>query len=239
LNLRTVSAAWARVADVSANDLAAERRQLAPALRQRLDELHHDDDRRRMLAARALARAAVVGHVGLRPDSAVEFRQCCPRCGGPHGKPEVLVNGRLGPQVSWSHAGNWVVAVAADSAVGVDLEPVDALAGRDADATRIAPVERDRLVRWVRTEAVLKATGHGLNVDPRLVEVSGADRAAELIRWSGPGRHPRLGLTDLDISADVVAALAVQGTRGFRVRHVEFRENNRPVSASLRVRQIR
>lgn len=71
------------------------------------------------------------------------------------------------------------------------------------------------LLTWARTEAVLKAAGTGLAVDPRALRVSDAagrpevrvmDPAATAALAPAPGT--RWWLTDLDVGADHVAALA-------------------------------
>ena len=62
-----------------------------------------------------------------------------------------------------------------------------------------------------RTEAVLKATGHGLDVDPRLVGISGPDAAPRLETWHGPGRRPAVTLTDLDLGGGFVGCVARLG----------------------------
>jgi 4'-phosphopantetheinyl transferase len=157
---------------------------LSDGERSRLDALRHDDDRRRFVGVRLLLR-----HV-LGPGAGT-LHQSCPRCGGPHGRPTI----RGGPAVSLAHAGDIaVVAVARRRSVGVDVEPGD-----------------DR--RWVRTEAVLKATGHGFEVDPSLVEVG----PHGVVAWAGPGRRPRLRLVDLAVGDGYVAAVAGLGRRSLRV----------------------
>ena len=99
-----------------------------------------------------------------------------------------------------------VVAVARSGvdAVGIDIEPP---AGDMSD-----------LRRWVRTEAVLKATGDGLDVDPSLVEVGARGSALRVVRWDGPGRRPVMRVIDLELGAGLVAALAYAGRRRAEVR---------------------
>jgi 4'-phosphopantetheinyl transferase len=80
--------------------------------------------------------------------------------------------------------------------------------------------QRDALLRWwVRKEAVLKMTGHGLLVDPSHLEVSPPDEPPRLLAWEGPGRHPQVELADLEVDG-AVAALAVGTRRPLRV-HLE------------------
>ncbi|WP_158373726.1 4'-phosphopantetheinyl transferase family protein [Cellulosimicrobium cellulans] len=68
---------------------------------------------------------------------------------------------------------------------------------------------------WARTEAVLKAAGTGLAVDPRSLRVSDAAGRPEVrvvdpaaVAGLAPAPGTRWWLTDLDVGADHVAALA-------------------------------
>lgn len=140
----------------------------------RLAAIRGSDDRDAFIARRWFVREVVAAAAGCGPE-VVTVHQRCPRCGGPHGQPEVAVPGGPPLFASWSSAGALVVVAVDRSPVGVDVA-----AGEDA---------RD----WVRLEAVLKATGHGLDVDPSEVHLSGG----RVRGWDGPGRRPRLRITDL------------------------------------------
>lgn len=85
----------------------------------------------------------------------------CPDCGRRHGAP-LLADGRF---ASVSHASGGSLAAVADRAVGVDVEdrPLRLL-----PAVAVPPGE-DPLQHWTRVEAVLKADGRGLRVDPDAV----------------------------------------------------------------------
>lgn len=97
------------------------------------------------------------------------FSSRCPRCGGGHGR--VQVSG-ADAAVSVSYAGGWaIVAIAA----GEHRIGVDAVVSDPPRLERVLPDSagaRD----WARVEAVLKADGRGLRVDPGAVEVVDADR---------------------------------------------------------------
>jgi 4'-phosphopantetheinyl transferase len=103
--------------------------------------------------------------------------------------------------VSVAHTAARLAVAVADSPCGVDVEDVAAVARSPVAAVLLAPAERDptgtassaaRLARtWVRKEAVLKATGHGLAVDPARLVLGGPDAAPRLLRWDGPGPAPR------------------------------------------------
>jgi phosphopantetheinyl transferase len=129
-----------------------------------------DDERRRIVGVRLLLLDLLTREVG--GGRALVLTQRCERCGGPHGRPIVEVDGGRGPHVSISHAGALGIVAIAPTAVGVDVEP-----------------DRDDLAveEWVRTEAVAKATGRGLDDAPL----------------------PRARVRDVTVATGYVAAVAV------------------------------
>jgi len=129
---------------------------------------------------RWLLRAAV----GAAPGRAIEIRQVCSRCGSrDHGPVAARVVGGAWLHVSLSAHGGYAAAVADSKWVGVDVVVVEeaadpaldhALSPDEVRLVRAAPDpvgQRARL--WARKEAVLKATGRGLQVDPAAVPVLG------------------------------------------------------------------
>ena len=100
----------------------------------------------------------------------VIVRHACPACGSDrHGRPTALVQDGRPTEVSVAHAGAMtLVALTGAGRVGVDLEPLDALAPpgvrHDDD-----PHDVDDLVLWVLKEAFLKASGEGLRRNPGTV----------------------------------------------------------------------
>lgn len=96
----------------------------------------------------------------------------CPRCGGPHGP--VRTGGPYLASVSYAGGIAVVGVVAADaaSAFGIDAEP-DGERGRLTRVLSATASVRD----WIRIEAVLKADGRGLRVDPARVRIEEADAA--------------------------------------------------------------
>ena len=158
--------------------------------------------------------AAEVSRVcGLLPDE-VEIARKCARCGGyTHGRPVVTTPG--GPFVSLSRADGVVaVAVSPDSPVGIDVERVAAGAFPGFADVALHPQERASSPRecsmlWVRKEALLKATGHGLHLDPRQVRISDGEQEPRLLAW--PEQPvPAVHLLDLELG-DWVACVAVLG----------------------------
>lgn len=201
---------------------------LTDSERARLRELRTPTDQDRFRSAHLLARVVVGRFMEVEPSS-IRLQQRCPRCGGPHGRPVASVAGRPPAGVSLSGAGGVVLAAAAFAEIGVDHETygtghltVSEVALTEHErlqlARRPAAQQGDALLRWwVRKEAVLKMTGHGLLVDPSHLEVSSPDEPPRLLAWHGPGRRPRVELADLDVDG-AVAAVAVGTRRALRVQ---------------------
>lgn len=123
----------------------------------------------------------------------------CARCGGAHGR--LRLSG-TDAAVSVSYAEGWAFAVSAFGAtrVGVDAVPVAA-----AGLERVLPGADAR--SWARVEAVLKADGRGLALDPASVRFGGpipdgADWTARI------GDGPALTGWDVVGPAGVVLAVA-------------------------------
>lgn len=119
-----------------------------------------DTSRMTFLAGRVLLRTLVSELTGLNPAD-VPLAATCPDCERPHGCP-TLDGIPLG--VSLAHTDGLVVAAAAwNRPVGIDVE-------RDrpgAESAIGSLTGYAALEHWVRVEAVLKADGRGLRVDPR------------------------------------------------------------------------
>ena len=147
----------------------------------RADRFRRIEDRERYRSAHVLARLVVAELNGLAVDEVV-ITQTCRWCGGAHGRPAVEHPADV--FVSWSHAGERVLAAATRlGPVGVDVESVAAVAR--ARVAEDAPA-------WVRKESLLKATGDGLTIP-----VEKAD--------TGPGAV----VTELDLGTDYAACLTV------------------------------
>lgn len=144
----------------------------------------------------------------LLPGATVSSR--CAACGGDHGRPRVE---GTDAGVSVSYAPGWaVVAVTWNhTRIGVDAVPAGA-----AGLERILPHGGGDAIGWARVEAVLKADGRGLAVDPARVEVRGQGPAwtARIRHAAGDGgvaRKPRdWNGVDIEAPAGLVAAIVVR-----------------------------
>ena len=158
----------------------------------------------------------------------------CPECGtGPeldHGRPGYLLGGApAGLLVSLSRSHGWALLAAgpagaagaggviAGGAVGVDLEHSSGVGFPGFDDVALTPAERQllaalapeeampwRAAAWARKEALLKARGTGLRVEPASVEAFAEPTDGTVLI--------DLDTVALGLPAGFAAALAVVGT---------------------------
>ncbi|MCG2624302.1 4'-phosphopantetheinyl transferase superfamily protein [Arthrobacter sp. I2-34] len=145
----------------------------------------HPEDAAAFLASRALLRLLAAHLLAVPPDqaAALQVTRHCPSCGGTdHGKPQVA-----GLEVSLSRTRTMVLAAAGPAGIrlGADVELVPEEVFEGFDQTVLSPAERrrtgrgragtlDRMRLWTAKEAALKATGHGLTVEPVQLSVEPA-----------------------------------------------------------------
>jgi 4'-phosphopantetheinyl transferase len=179
------------------------------------DERRRADARARpdeAASSAVLARLAV-GHVlGVDPVDVTVGRRCPTCASDAHGVPTVV-----GADLSITRTSGLVaVAVSLVGAVGLDVEERRERLFDGFDDVALSPLEtvetvEDRLRTWARKEALLKACGLGLSVDPRTVVLDGRRVV------SAPAQVGRLDLHDLDLAGHV-GALALPVGAGFVVR---------------------
>ncbi len=174
----------------------------------------------------------VLGEILERDPAELAFERRCTTCGSDqHGKPSPLE--APGWVFSLSYTAQLaVVAVTQGVDVGVDVEELDdtgfegfapaTLAEQEVPAfTGLTGREllEARARVWARKEAVLKATGHGLVVDPAEVLVSGPAEPPALVDWRAEEpRPPAATIVDLDLEAqDHRAAVAALTDRELRI----------------------
>jgi hypothetical protein len=152
---------------------------------------------------------------------------------GPRGRVVRVPGGRptvtgVDLELSFAYAGPIVaIAVTRGRPIGVDAEPLSgrvddslarhALAAPELEAfERLHPsLRRDALLRaWVRKEAVLKAAGVGLQIEPARVETGVGRLTGEPVVVPGAGSFR---LVDLGIEG-FAGALAAGGTAPVRIR---------------------
>ncbi|MEZ5096800.1 MAG: 4'-phosphopantetheinyl transferase superfamily protein [Nocardioides sp.] len=200
---------WAHVDDLTPAHVAC----LDTDERARRARLRHEGDRARFTLGGVLLRA-VVGELDGTDPTRVALDRSCPRCGEQHGP--VTAPGR--PWVaSVAHSGSFAVAAVTEAPgrIGADLETrcphdwTELLPG--GGAGRAGAGRRGAFVRrWVRKEAVLKATGEGLRRPMTTVRVTRTpDGARARLTDAGAALH----VIDLD-PTPLLAAGAPAPTAG-------------------------
>jgi 4'-phosphopantetheinyl transferase len=169
-------------------------------------------DSDRCLLGAVLLRIAAARHLGIRPaDVAVD--RTCGRCGAQHGRPRLPGTSL---RASVSHSGD-IIAVAITSAgeVGVDVEAVRSIDFAAVTESVCTPRERnyvraatDFYTFWTRKEAVLKATGEGLNRPMTDLDVTPPGSAPVLLRL-GSEASPACQMADISVGDGYHAAVAV------------------------------
>jgi 4'-phosphopantetheinyl transferase len=162
----------------------------------------------------AVLRGAVASYCGV-PPGGVTIRSLCRHCGSAeHGRPIADIDTRrTPPHVSLSRArGLIVVAVTDAGPVGVDVELAGAASFPGFAEVALHPAERadddEAATRtWVRKESLLKATGDGLQVDPRQVRLSAPGEPPAVLDW--PALPGPVWLYDLGPEPGFIAAVAV------------------------------
>ncbi len=202
--------------------LARLERTLARDERERARRFASPHDRRRFVVARGLLRE-LLGRYLDRDPASVAFAY------GPAGKPRLGGAAGAGAlRFNLAHSGAVVLyAFAVGRRVGIDVEEVRPLGDLDVLSRSVfssreraqleahPPSRRSRAFfdGWVRKEAVLKASGHGLGAGPSAIEVSLARRDGSLLRTVYGEVRTRAGWTlrSVPMGPRYAAAVAVEG----------------------------
>lgn len=169
--------------------------------------------RRRFIVMHYALRSILSGYTGTLM-AEIEIRR------NQSGKPDLLP--ARGETFSLSHSGLMgVIAITEHRDIGIDVEPLSRAvdyAGlrqrvlgpneqREIDRLRTRADQHAAYVRsWVRKEAVLKASGHGLSHSPRIIDVRGASAEPVLVL----DQHGDWLVTDIALpDPEWVVALAV------------------------------
>lgn len=181
-------------------------------------------------SARPLALHLVVQQARRRfgvDDPDLDLVRRCRSCGSSrHGRPVLVPRGYRAPEtaglphVSLSRTADLTVVALTDAGpVGVDVERSDAASFPGFDLVCLHPEERpaddrERTITWVRKEALLKAVGRGLVVEPSTLRLTEAAEAPALLAWTAPGPPDTpVWLEDLALPDDHVGAVAVLAER--------------------------
>ena len=150
---------------------------LAQAERERATRFVFDRDRQRFIAGHVAMRRALSRYTGIAAADLALTE-------GPHGKPQLT--GSSGVTFNLTHSGGTgLLAVSRESEIGIDLERLILPADPHKLAGSVFTTEECRVLKtmtgaqlaaafftcWTRKEAVLKALGTGMSLDPRDVHV--------------------------------------------------------------------
>jgi 4'-phosphopantetheinyl transferase len=177
--------------------------------KQRRQRYRQPADQDRFVLGAALIRLVAAARIGTEPRK-VRVERACPGCGQPHGKPQLPGTGL---HVSISHSGDLVaLALTSVAPVGVDVEKVTDRDVADLARSVVGPgepiaVPADLYTYWCRKEAIVKATGDGLQLPFPEVVVSPADQPARLVSYAGTTL--RCAVADLSATGGYAAAVAV------------------------------
>lgn len=153
------------------------------------------------LSGRVLLRSLVTELTGM-PPAAIRISARCPDCRGPHGAPVVEDCALF---VNISHCPGAIVAVASwHGAVGVDVEQTPA-AESAIEAIEALTGTAD-LRQWTRLEAVLKADGRGLRIDPAAVTIN---QTGATVEATIAGSDRRYLLTEPLIDDGLLVSVAI------------------------------
>lgn len=193
--------------------------------RERAERFVATGDRLRYLAAHIALRRVLALHTGTAPGDLRFTRATCPRCGGPHGRPELAV-GTPPVHFSLSHSHGRVLIAVAAAPVGADIQRSPGGGTVEACLPALHPAERAEVERrpasarpaefgrlWTRKEAYLKGIGTGL----------AHGMSTEYLGTDARGRPPGWTVLDLDLAEDPAYAAAV-AVRAEGVRPPEVRE---------------
>ncbi|WP_328787969.1 MULTISPECIES: 4'-phosphopantetheinyl transferase family protein [unclassified Streptomyces] len=180
--------------------------------RSRAAALVRPGDRHRYLAAHVGLRVLLGGYLRIPPERVSFVREDCPHCGGPHGRPALAGGPAAGLHFSLSHTGDVAAVAVAAAPVGLDIETHPRPETAESLARSLHPREAAALLAlppaarpaalarvWVRKEAYLKATGHGLAAGATHPYVGTAPDPSPTPNWT---------LTDLPAPRNHAAALA-------------------------------
>lgn len=179
----------------------------------------------RTLAGRAALRLLLAHVLGEAPTRArnLAVERTCEHCGAPHGRPRAP-----GVSLSGSTSEDQVLVAVAeqDVQVGVDVQALPTTLWPGFDAAVLHPRERpgrraaglrSAVAVWTRKEAVLKAAGVGLRIDPSripLVSRSEAESPWWSLSWDAPAETWGLHVRDLPGAVPrAVAASAIVPVR--------------------------
>jgi 4'-phosphopantetheinyl transferase len=213
---------WRAALDGTPDRVRSMREILDDEERRRVDRLGTEQARRRFTVGRGLLRMILGRYLEVDPGT-LRFTY------GPQGKPALAdLSSGIPLHFNVAHSGDLVVyAATLGRRIGVDVEHLrqgfggERIAERFFSAAEIAALrsisddEKGRAFFncWTRKEAYIKATGASIlrALDSFDVSLAPGEPAALLRAHGDPEEAGRWSLRELDVGAEYVAALAVEG----------------------------
>jgi 4'-phosphopantetheinyl transferase len=201
------------LAEAAEHGAAAPGDFLDAAERERAARFHFERDAHRHRASHTALRQLLSQRTGVTADA-------LPFATGSHDKPRLDLP--QAPAFNMSHSGRWaLIGIGGHLPLGVDIEApremddLMALAERNFTATEcrelLAVPEAGRLRAflrcWTRKEAVLKAVGSGLSIEPRLFE-AGTTPERRTTTLPVSGQACEVSVLSLDVDREALAAVA-------------------------------
>ncbi|MCK1627358.1 4'-phosphopantetheinyl transferase superfamily protein [Bradyrhizobium sp. 160] len=220
-NRRDEIQVWSITLAVSPSTLSYCVSLLSDDEREKARKYRYSRDSRRFIAGRAALRFLLGSYFNWAPQKVGFCRSAEGRLSLSFGPTSAVSDFNL------SHsADEMIVVISSLRRVGVDIERVDA--GRCAEqewASVLSPAEmywcadashgervRKYLTLWTRKEALLKADGRGLQVDPLCLDVTETVQTATPFFYSCPSLSPsQWTLWDLPLGGRLVGSLASEG----------------------------
>ena len=213
---------WRTTLDETPGRIRSMREILDDDERRRVDRVGTEQGRRRFIVGRGLLRMILGRYLAVDPRT-LRFTY------GPQGKPALAdLSSGIPLHFNVAHADDLAVyAVTLDRRIGVDVERLrpgfggERIAERFFSAAEIAALrsvpedekERAFFNCWTRKEAYIKATGTSIlrALDSFEVSLAPGEPAALLRTHGDPEEAGRWSFRELDVGAEYVAALAVEG----------------------------
>lgn len=164
--------------------------------RERQRRFSRAPDRRSFLTGHVLLRRMLAARLRRPPATLRLYRELCPLCGGPHGRPALDAPG-AGLHYSLSRTAELVLVAIADAPVGVDVEALPEAATVTEVVRALHPQEREEILTahpterpqvfarlWTRKEAYLKGVGSGIAVELDAVNLAARPGDAEPSGWT-------------------------------------------------------
>ncbi len=157
---------------------------LSPDELQRAGRYHHQKDKDRFMVSRGVLRILLGRYLGM-PANLVEFEMRTNK------KPFVKNAGNVQLHYNTSHSGDYVLIAIASSALGIDVEQKDtsfpfaeilahSFSESEVDAIQQSAVPIETFYTlWTRKEALLKATGKGIDDDMKLIPCLDGEHTVE------------------------------------------------------------